>query len=57
MGDDEDLVEEIISENQEGLERLAKEEPAEEARSRYQRLKRKIVSFFRKEEKTARITA
>jgi polyhydroxyalkanoate synthesis regulator phasin len=57
MAEEDDLVKKIISENRDGLERLAREEPAEEARSRFKRLKRKIQSLFRRDDRTGRISA
>jgi len=54
---DEDIIEKVMEENREGLERLAREEPAAEKRSKVKRFKRKILSFFRDEEKVGRITA
>ena len=54
---DEEIVKEIISENSEGLERLGREEPAEEMRSKVARLKSRIYSFFSDEEKVGTISA
>lgn len=54
---DEDIVKEIISENSEGLERLGREEPAEEMRSKVARLKSRIYSFFSDKEKVGTISA
>lgn len=57
MTDDDEILEEIISDNEDGLKRLAREEPAEESRSRLKRLKARIRSFLKREEKVGRITA
>lgn len=57
MSDDDELIEKIISENQNGLERLAREEPAEESRSRLKKIRMKIKAMLRREDKTGRITA
>jgi len=54
---DEEIVEEVISKNREGLERLGREEPAKEMRSRLKRLKSRIYSFLSKEEKVGTISA
>lgn len=54
---DEDIVKEVISENSEGLERLGREEPAEEMRSKVARLKSRIYSFFSDKEKVGTISA
>ena len=53
---DEEIVEEVISENREGLERLGREEPAEEMRSRYKRLKSRIYRYFSREEDVGTIS-
>lgn len=47
----------LLEENQEGLERLAQEEPAKERRNRLKRVKRRILDLFREEEKVGHITA
>jgi len=54
---DEEIVDEVISENREGLERLGREDPAAEMRSRFRRLKSRIRSFFSSEDKVGTISA
>ena len=54
---DKDILEKVMKENRDGLERLADEEPAEERRSPLKRLKRKLTGFFRDEEKVGYISA
>ncbi|MFB6116387.1 MAG: hypothetical protein ABEK10_02635 [Candidatus Nanosalina sp.] len=53
---DEEIVEEVISRNREGLERLGREEPAEEMRSRLKRLKSRIYRFLKREEDVGAIS-
>lgn len=55
--EDEKIVRKVIEENKDGLERLAAEEPAEERRSKLKSLKKKILTFFRNEEKVGHISA
>lgn len=54
---DYEILKQVMEENQEGLERLADEEPATERRSKLKRLKSKFVSLFESEEKVGRISA
>lgn len=54
---DKKIIQQLLEENKEGLERLAKEEPAAERRSAFKRLKRKFKDFFEHEEKVGYISA
>lgn len=56
--EDEEIVRSIVQENSEGLERLAREEPAAERRSRVRRFKRKLMDLIgRDSDRVVRITA
>lgn len=52
---DRELVTEIVEENQEGLKRLAEEEPAAERRSMWKRMVHWVEKLFRSEEKVGHI--
>lgn len=54
--EDERILRKLIEENKEGLERLAAEEPAEERRNKFKRIKTKIKYFFKREEKVGKIS-
>ncbi len=52
-----EIVKQVIEDNQKGFERLAREEPAAERRSRLKRLERKIKDFLQNEKEVGHIRA
>ena len=56
MKSDDEIVEQVISENQEGLERLGDEEPAREMRSFFHRVKGRIQRLVSNEEKIGTVS-
>ena len=55
--EDEKIIKQVIEENKDGLKRLADEEPAAERRSRWKRLKKRVVDLFEREDKVGHISA